>query len=95
MSNNGAERGEIEVLVPIARPPTRDEVKGLLHLAWGSAHELVTKVGGRVIGVKSVARAQALDGSEAMRVMFEVEAPESTWHHRNTHAVGTIGVSNA
>lgn len=88
MSNNGAERGEIEVLVPLARIPTPEEVKGLLHIAWGSALELVTKVGGRVIGVKSVARATAGDGSEAMRVMFEVEAPESTWHARKTHAVG-------
>lgn len=89
MSNNGAERGEVEVLVPVTRIPTREEVRGLVHLAARSANELVDKVGGRVIGVKSVARAEnPADGSAAMRVMFEVEAPEATWHHRQTHAVG-------
>jgi hypothetical protein len=72
-----SERQEVEVLIPLERVPTRFENRQLLHLAFAEAKRLVAPHRGKVLGLKSVARASIADGHLAMRTRFEVLVPEA------------------
>lgn len=76
-----SERGEVEVLLPVERPPaTRRERVELSRIALAEARRLVAGVGGRVLGVSKIARAvDPSTGQLAIKVRFAVEAPESMW----------------
>lgn len=75
-----SERGEVEVMCPLERTPSRDERRAIMAVAFGEARRLVDTVGGRVLGVTKVARCEEkLTGHPAVRVTFAVDAPESTW----------------
>jgi hypothetical protein len=79
-----SERGELEVFLPLERIPTRAENQRLLHLAFAEARRLCRQVGGRVLGLSTVARAETPDGQMALRARFAVEAPEGTFHRRKS-----------
>jgi hypothetical protein len=80
-----SERTEVEVLLPLERQPTPDELKHLLEIAFGEAKRLVGP--GRVLGVtKTLGAVHAETGKPALKVRFAVEAPELLQPHRNTHA---------
>lgn len=81
-----SERGEVEVLLPLVRIPTREENSALLHQAFKEARRLIAPTGGRILGVSKTARAKSAQGELALRVTFAAVAPEGTWHQRKSHA---------
>jgi hypothetical protein len=84
-----SERGEVEVLLPLARKPaTAQEREQLLTTALEQARSLVHPLGGRVLGVTTVARAvDPMTMATALRVTFMVEAPESAFPKRSSFQV--------
>jgi hypothetical protein len=92
-----SERGEVAVLLPLARKPvTAQERQELLTAAVDAARELVHPLGGRVLGVTKVARAvDPATMATALRVTFMVEAPESAFPHRSSFQVDGIADHNA
>jgi hypothetical protein len=75
-----SERGEVDVVLPLERVPTPTENRMLIGMAFGEARKLVATVGGKVLGVKNVARGEdRTTGSHALKVTFAVDAPEGTW----------------
>lgn len=71
-----SERTEVEVLIPVDRVPTREEQKDLMRIALDTAKNLVGQHGGRVVGLRSVARAQSLTSELALKCRYVVEVPE-------------------
>lgn len=71
-----SERTQVEVLLPLDRPPTQDEKRDLVAIAFDSARKLVSPHGGRVLGLSSSARAETLDGQLAWKFRFVVLVPE-------------------
>lgn len=70
-----SERTEVEVLLPLERQPTPDEMKHLLAIAFGEAKRLVAP--GRVLGMtKTLGSVHVETGKPALKVRFAVEAPE-------------------
>lgn len=84
-----SERGEVEVLLPLARKPvTALERQELLTAALDAARALVYPLGGAVLGVTKVARAvDPMTLTTAIRVTFMVEAPESAFPKRSSFQV--------
>lgn len=78
-----SERGEVGVLMPLNRRPTRPEQALLKAAAFASARKLVAPTGGRVLGLTKVALAiNPETGQEALRMTFAVEAPEQSFARR-------------
>lgn len=82
-----SERGEIEVLVPLAYEPSGNEMKALTKMAFTEARRLLQPTGGHVVGLAKIARAIAPHGDMALRYTFAAVAPEQTWHQRQSFAV--------
>lgn len=75
-----AERGEVGVLMPLNRRPSKAEQALLRSAAFASARKLVAPTGGRVLGLTKVALAiNPETGQEALRMTFAVEAPEQAF----------------
>lgn len=74
------ERGEIGVLLPLERRPSKREQAQLRQMAFVQARRLASSVGGRVLGLVKVALAVNPEtGQEALRMTFAVEAPEQSF----------------
>jgi len=75
-----SERTEVVVELPLARVPSRDEIRGLLKQAFGEAKNLVGP--GRVLGIVSRGvGVHRLTDQPTLIVKFAVEAPESIQPH--------------
>lgn len=75
-----SERGEIGVLMPLNRRPSKREQAQLRRAAFIEARRLAGSVGGRVLGLVKVALAiNPETGQEALRLTFAVDAPESSF----------------
>lgn len=91
-----SERGEVEVLLPLARKPrTPSERQALLHAAQEAATRLVLPAGGRVLGVSAVGRAvNPITMEQALRVRFAVMAPEHALPHTSSFQVSGLADRN-
>lgn len=75
-----SERGEIGVLLPLERRPSKREQSQLRAMAFVQARRLAASVGGRVLGLTKVALAiNPETGQEALRMTFAVDAPEQSF----------------
>lgn len=75
-----SERGEVEVLLPLDRVPTKKEQKDLLRIAFAEARKIVKPTGGRVLGLSAIIRAEnPITSQLALKVRFAVEAPEDNF----------------
>jgi hypothetical protein len=92
-----SERGEVEVLLPLARKPaTAQEREGLVRTALDEAQRLVHPVGGRVLGLTKVARAvDPMTMATALRMTFMVEAPENVFPKRSSFQVNGFATRTA
>lgn len=78
-----SERGEIEVLLPVARKPTRAEHDDLVREGFAAARRLLNENGGGdVLGLVSMARAETPEGAMALRMRIAVRAPERNFTRR-------------
>lgn len=82
-----SERTEIEVLVPVERPPTRAEQRDLVAIAFDEARRLVAPHGGQVLGLVASARAVTVQGDLAAKFRFAALVPEKVTERPKVIAV--------